>query len=377
MQLSKMLRLLLLLLILPTLPTIVVAQEERLLSGVTSQLHSFNVDRIGPSLVHPWSIAFLPNQEILISERGGTLYRYHNGTRRRVSGLPDINRIGQGGLLDVEPHPQFVKTNLIFFSFSERNKNRYRTAVARARLVGYTLEDLKIIFRANPLLGGGLHFGSRISFLADGTMLVTLGDRGDRNQAQDLTNSYGAVVRITTDGNVPSDNPFAGHKRWRHEIYSFGHRNPQGLAIDSRGAIYLHEHGPRGGDEINLIEPGKNYGWPRVTFGREYATRAKIGIGTSAPGYVSPLLQWTPSIAPSGMMIYSGKRFPKWQGHLFVGTLVGKYIARVELDSARAVEQEQLLNKEFGRIRDIKEDPNGNIWFITDERRGGLYKISP
>ena len=352
--------------------------EQRIFNAVSSQLHSFNVDKVGPTLTHPWSIAFLPRGDMLISERNGILYRYHNQERRQVTGLPPIGAFGQGGLLDFEPHPNFVRNNLIFFSFAEKRSDGYGTSVASAKLNDNTLRELRIIFRAQPSSFSRLHFGSRISFLADGTLLVSLGDRGARHEAQDLTNHYGTLIRINIDGSIPQDNPFVNRKRLRPEIYSYGHRNIQGLAVETAtGNIYLHEHGPRGGDEINLVKIGGNYGWPRVTYGKEYATNAKIGFGSSAPGYVDPLLQWTPSIAPSGLMIYSGKRFPQWQGHLFVGALAGKYIARVEPISGGARERERLLERELGRIRDIKEDQDGNIWFITDERRGGLYKISP
>ena len=352
--------------------------EQRILSAVASQLHSFNVDRVGPALTHPWSVAFLSRGDTLITERNGALYRYRNQERRQVTGLPAISAFGQGGLLDIEPHPNFSRNNLIFFSFAEKRSKGYGTSVARAKLVGNTLEELRIIFRAQPPSFSKLHFGSRISFLADGTLLISLGDRGARQEAQNLTNHYGTLIRINIDGSVPQDNPFVNRSALRSEIYSYGHRNIQGLAVEpATENIYLHEHGPRGGDEINLVMMGRNYGWPRVTYGKEYATNAKIGFGNSAPGYIDPLLQWTPSIAPSGLMIYSGKRFPKWQGHLFVGALAGKYIARVELIRGKAREREQLLKRELGRIRDIKEDQDGNIWFITDERRGGLYKISP
>ncbi len=351
--------------------------SQRTLSTVTSQLHSFNVDRIGPTLTHPWSIAFLPGGDMLISERGGTLYRYHNQERHQVTGLPAIRAFGQGGLLDFEPHPNFARNNLILFSFTEKRSEGYGTSVARAKLVGNALEELRIIFRAQPSSFSKLHFGSRISFLADGTLLVSLGDRGTRHEAQNLTNHNGTLVRININGSAPINNPFVNRSALRSEIYSYGHRNIQGLAVEPGSEnIYLHEHGPRGGDEINLVVKGRNYGWPRVTYGKEYATNAKIGIGNSAPGYIDPLLQWTPSIAPSGLMIYSGRRFPRWRGHLFVGALAGRYIARVELSQGRALERERLLEKELGRIRDIKEDQDGNIWFITDERRGSLYKIS-
>ena len=347
------------------------------MNASTSELHTFNVDRVGPPLTHPWSVAFLPNGEILVGERGGSLYRYSNAARRCVKGLPSVSAIGQGGLMDIEPHPDFSSNKLIFFSFTAGTAGRYHTAVARARLVDYQLENLRVIFSANTVSSSRLHFGSRISFMSDGTLLVTLGERGNRHAAQDATTHDGTVIRIDTDGVAPRDNPFIDNPQVLNEIYSLGHRNPQGLAIGADGIIYLHEHGPRGGDEINRVIAGKNYGWPRVTFGREYANNAPIGIGSAAPGYESPLLHWTPSIAPSGMMIYSGKRFPRWQNHLFVGALAGKHIARVELSGAQVVHQERLLSNQFGRIRDIKEDPNGDIWFITDQSQGALYKISP
>lgn len=344
-----------------------------------SEEHRFRVERIVSGLHNPWSIAVLPDGDLLISERPGSLWRISNGTKTQIKGLPPIAAVGQGGLLDIELARDFRTSRQLFFSYSaEVGRSSYATTIAKANLRSDRLESVQTIFVANNPHASGIHFGSRISQLADGTLVFSIGDRGRRNDAQNTAVHAGSLLRIDTNGNPPADNPFIDDPRYAPELYSIGHRNIQGLAVAADGSLFAHEHGPMGGDEVNLIVRGGggNYGWPIITFGREYRTNKKIGRGVSAPGYEQPLLHWSPSIAPSGMMIYSGKRFPRWQGNIFVGALAGEHIVRLTYRGNGIMNTERLLTKSFGRIRDIKEDNDGDIYFITDSRRGAIYRIA-
>lgn len=339
--------------------------------------HRFQVEEVVGGLNHPWSVAILPDGDFLVSERRGRLWRISDGRKVEITGLPSVAAVGQGGLLDIELARDFAATGRVFFSYSARvERGAYSTAIARAVLRGDQLSGLRTIFVANNSHASGHHFGSRVLQLADGSLVFSIGDRGRRNDAQDGKIHAGSVLRIDANGNAPADNPFIGDGAYLPELYSIGHRNIQGMALASDGSLLAHEHGPQGGDEVNRIIGGRNYGWPRVTYGGEYRTGEKIGVGVSASGYEEPLLQWTPSIAPSGMLIYSGKHFPRWQGNIFAGALAGKHIARLTYDGNKIIDEEKLLDNAFGRIRDIKEDDDGNIYFITDERRGGLYRIT-
>jgi len=341
-----------------------------------SDEHRFRVERVQGNLHHPWSIAVLPDNTLLVSERRGRLWRVAEGERSEIGGLPAIANVGQGGLLDIEIARNFATSRELFFSYSrEMAVGSYTTAIGRATLRGNQLSNVTTLFSANNAHSSGIHFGSRISELPDGTLVFSMGDRGRRHDAQAGDLHAGSLLRIDRNGRPPADNPFIGNALFRPELYSIGHRNIQGLAIDAVGAIFAHEHGPRGGDELNRITKGRNYGWPEITYGREYRTNAKIGRGVSAPGYASPLRYWIPSIAPSGMMIYSGKQFPNWRGNIFIGALAAEHIARLVYNNGIIVHEEKLLTREFGRIRDIKEDNNGTIYFITDERNGALYRI--
>lgn len=345
-----------------------------------SEEHRFRVEMVAGGLRNPWSIAILPDNDFLISERGGRLWRIsaRTGEKAEVDGLPPVVAVGQGGLLDVEVSSDFLTTNLLFFSHSTKTSGGgYATAISRAVLRQNSLSDVRTIFVANNPHTSGIHFGSRIAEMADGTLLFSVGDRGRRDDAQNPALHAGSVLRIDKNGAPPADNPFVGQSGYAPEMYSTGHRNIQGLAIAYGTFVLAHEHGPMGGDEVNRIIGGKNYGWPHVTFGQEYRTRQKIGTGTSAAGYEAPLFQWTPSIAPSGMLIYSGKRFPRWSGNIFVGALAGQHVARLTYMSNTIIREEKLLEDDFGRIRDLKEDKNGIIYFITDARSGGLYRITP
>ena len=350
-----------------------------LIESITSEEHDFRVIEVQSGLRNPWSIAFLPDDSVLVSERAGKLYRLANGSAKpiEITGVPAVYAAGQGGLLDIEPHPDFATNQQLFFSFAEGNASANRTAVARGRLDGTRLRDVEVIFRMNRPGQSKMHFGSRLLFLPDDTLLVTLGERGEMQRAQDPHDHAGSVVRIDTDGNVPSDNPFYGSTRAAAEIYTYGHRNPQGLALQpNSGLVWLNEHGPRGGDEVNILAPGLNYGWPRITYGRDYSG-GEIGIGSAAAGLEQPSIYWTPSIAPSGMTFYSGQRFGKWKDNIFVGVLKGKHLRRLVVQGRTIVHQEELLRDRVGRIRDVKEGPRGNLWVLTDKRNGAILRLEP
>ena len=355
-------------------PTIIVNRMD-------SELESFRIVRVASGINHPWSIAFLPDSTALISERSGGLLRLdlHSGKLQNLSGAPRVTAIGQGGLLDIEPHPRFLDNRLIYLSYVTGRSGAYTTGIVRGRLTDSGLTDLEVIFTMNRPSGGRVHFGSRLMFGNDGMLYATLGDRGERHRAQDPNDHAGTIIRLRDDGTIPLDNPFAnGESSAAPEVYSFGHRNPQGLAVHPMtGRLWAHEHGPQGGDEINVIDAGFNYGWPVITFGTEYRTGAAIGIGTDAPGMVQPVLHWTPSIAPSGMTFYTGNSFPAWRGHLFAGALAGRHLRRVEFDGERAVAEEILLEDLVGRIRDVKQGPNGMLWVLEDARRGSIYRLEP
>lgn len=325
----------------------------------------------------PWAIAFLPGGGFLITERGGKLLLIEGNRRRTMDGVPHVRASGQGGLLDVVLDPSFASNKVVYLSYSEAvGAFSARTAVARAVLdqKTATLRDVQVIFRQEPSRSGGRHFGSRIVPDGKGNLFVTTGDRGDAQMAQDKSGLIGKVVRIKPTGGAADANPFAGSGA-RAEIWSLGHRNPQGAALDAEGRLWTVSHGARGGDEINLVRPGLNYGWPVISYGRHYSG-GKIGRGTRAPGMEQPVWYWDPSIAPSGMMIYSGRLWPAWKGHVFVGSLKFGLISRLERKGARILREEQLLKGIFGRIRDVREGPDGAIWFLS-EWDGALYRMRP
>ena len=345
-----------------------------------SERERFRVVTLVRGLEHPWSLAFLPDGDMLVSERPGRLLRIDARTldKHPVTGLPSIAAVGQGGLLDVVPHPDFASNRLVYFSFAASGDGGEGTEVARARLEDDRLVDVEVIFRALPKSGGGRHFGSRLLFTPDGRLLITLGERGDRPRAQDLGDHAGSIIRINDDGSVPADNPFVDVAGARPEIFTYGNRNVQGIALDPEsGRIWEHEHGPQGGDEVNLIEAGRNYGWPVITYGRNYVIGTKIGEGTHKEGMEQPRHQWTPSIAPSGMTFYTGDAFPAWRGNLFVGALKYRLVARLELDGDDVVREERLIEDVLGRIRDVRTGPDGYIYLLTDDDDGVLARLEP
>jgi glucose/arabinose dehydrogenase len=345
-----------------------------------SEEHDFRLVKVADGLDHPWCVAFLPDGRMLVTERPGRLRVVRDGRLQPepVAGVPAVFASGQGGLLDVALHPRFAENGLIYLSYAERGDGGASTALARAKLAGNRLEDLRVLFREEPKTGGGLHFGGRIVFDRAGFLYLTLGERGDKDRAQRSDNHHGSVIRLHDDGRVPADNPFVGKPGWRPEKFDLGHRNQQGAALHPQtGALWTHEHGPQGGDEINVIRAGANYGWPVITYGVNYGIGTKIGEGTHKEGMAQPLYYWVPSIAPSGMAFYTGDKFPKWKGDLFVGSLKFELLVRLKLDGEKVVGEERLIKGAIGRIRDVRMGPDGLLYLLTDESDGVLARLEP
>ena len=339
---------------------------------------NYRVEKVVEGLEHPWSVAFLPDGELLISERPGRLRRVVGGTliAEPITGLPAIAAGGQGGLLDIALHPEFSRNRWVYLSYAAACDNGDRTtAVGRGQYRDGKMQDFAPIFVTLACSDTGQHFAGRMLFDNAGYLYLTIGDRGYRDRAQDGRDHAGTVLRLHDDGRTPEDNPFAGNNDFDDAIWSYGHRNPQGIALHPDGKqIWLHEHGPRGGDEINQVLPGKNYGWPLVTYGREYYG-PKIGT-TEMDGMEPPLKHWTPSIAPSGMAFYQGAAFPQWQGDLFVGALAGQHLVRVRFDGRKEVAEEKLL-EDMARIRDVRVGPDGFLYLLTDAPDGVLLRLKP
>jgi glucose/arabinose dehydrogenase len=336
---------------------------------------------VAEGLEHPWGIAFLPDGRALVTERPGRLriVAMDGKVGEPLAGVPAVHAVNQGGLLDVALDPDFGANRLVYLSFAEPREGASGTAVARGRLTEVGLADVEVIFRQQPTVKGGHHFGSRLVFARDGRLFVTLGDRfSERTRAQTLDSHLGKVVRIERDGKVPADNPFAGRAGALPEIWSYGHRNVQGAALHPKtGELWTHEHGPRGGDELNRTLAGRNYGWPTVSYGIEYSG-GKISDSPTAPGIEPPVHHWVPSIATSGLVFYTGDRFPKWRGSAFVGGLASKQVARLEMDGDRVVSEERLLEDVVReRVRDVEQGPDGLIYLLTDEKKGRLLRIEP
>ena len=339
----------------------------------------FRIVTLAEGLEHPWGMAFLPDDRILITERPGRLRLYADGKLHPepIAGLPPIAAHGQGGLLDVAPHPDFAENGLVYLSFAMRDADGVGTSVGRARLEGHRLVDGRKLFDLMPRSNARQHFGSRLVFDGQGHLYITLGDRGERDRAQDLGDHAGSVIRITDDGFVPPDNPFVGRDGAHPEIFSYGHRNLQGAALHPEtGELWTHEHGPQGGDELNVVRSGRNYGWPVITYGKEYVTGFDIGE-THRQGMEQPLHYWVPSIAPSGMAFYTGDKFPHWRGNLFVGSLKFRLLVRLELDGEKVVHEERLLQDVLGRIRDVRTGPDGYLYLLTDASDGKLVRLEP
>jgi aldose sugar dehydrogenase len=345
-----------------------------------SEKHAFRVVELVRGLEQPWSLAFLPDGRMLVTEKVGRLRVVKDGRLdpRSIEGLPEVEVHGQGGLMDVALHPRFPENGLVYLSYAERGEGGVGTAVARGRLAGHRLEDVQVIFRQQPKGSTGRHFGSRLVFDREGHLNLTLGDRGEMERAQKPDDHAGSVIRIHDDGGVPGDNPFVGKPGWKWEKYTLGNRNMQGAALHPQtGRLWTHEHGPQGGDEVNVIKPGANYGWPVITYGVNYGIGTKIGEGTAKPGMEQPVHKWVPSIAPSGMAFYTGDKFPRWRGSLFVGALRAELLVRLELDGEKVVREERLLRRELGRIRDVRQGPDGYLYLLTDESRAVLARLEP
>jgi aldose sugar dehydrogenase len=360
-------------------PACATAQDSPPLPAYASdQRHGYRVVTVAEGLENPWGLAFLPDGGMLVTERPGRLRLIRDGVLQPepVAGVPEVFARGQGGLLDVALHPDFASNRLVYLSYSKPGPQGATTAVSRGRLEGNRLADVQEIFEAKAWAEAGQHFGSRLVFDRDGYLFVTIGDRGDRTdlgprqKAQDRSNHAGTTLRLHDDGRVPADNPFVGQAGVLPEIYTYGNRSPQGLVLHpTTGELWQTEHGPRGGDEINLIRAGRNYGWPVVTYGINYNTTS-ITDQREAPGMEPPLLQWTPSPGVAGITIYQGSAFPRWQGDVFVAALVGQHVTRVTFEGTRPVRQEKLVADLGHRFRDVRTGPDGFLYLLADSRSG-------
>ncbi len=352
------------------------------LLGPLAQSQELKPVTVASGLQNPWGLAFLPDGRMLVTERAGRLRIVQADGRlsETLPGLPRVDVGGQGGLLDVAVDPKFSENALIYWSYSEPadgGEGGNGTAVARGRLEGSRVTGVQVIFRQSPKVNSSNHFGSRLAFARDGRLFITLGDRfSRRDDAQTLDNHLGKVVRIEPDGRVPADNPFVGRSGALPELWSYGHRNVQGAAIHPQtGELWAHEHGPQGGDELNLVAAGRNHGWPAITHGREYGTGFKIGEGTARADIAAPLTYWVPSIAPSGMAFLTSERYPGWKGNLFIGALRGEALVRLELDGRKVVAEHRLLKSLGERIRDVRQGPDGWLYLLTDSRNGRLIRL--
>ena len=341
------------------------------------------VETVAGGLVNPWALAFLPDGRMLVTERPGRMRIVTRDGKLSppIDGVPQVAASGQGGLHDVVLDRTFAQNQMIYFCFAEPAGGGARTAMARAKLVDGAaprLDDVKVIFRQEGPLSNGYHFGCRIVQMPDNNLFLTLGEHAAfPREAQNLENHLGKIVRIRPDGTVPPDNPFVAKPGAKPEIWSYGHRNSQGAAINpATGKFWEHEHGPRGGDEINIPEAGKNYGWPVIGFGIDYSG-AKIHESTAKPGMEQPIKYWVPSIAPSGMAFYSGKLMPAWRGNLFVGALAGQMLVRLEVNGDKVGNEERLLGGLGERIRDVREGPDGALYLVTDNRSGRILRVAP
>jgi aldose sugar dehydrogenase len=367
---------------------------------VRSEEVSFRIVKVAGNLRHPWAVGWLPDGRLLVTERPGSIKLIDEGTVTELNNLPPIHYEedqrtapqggSQAGLLDLVVHPDYENNGWIYFTYSSPGDDDgvhgsdegTGTALARARINdgGTELCDLEVLYTMVPRTEPGRHYGSRILFPGDGTVLFSIGDRGLRYPSQDLTNPAGSIIRIYEDGGAVEDNPFVGVPpgNLRPEIYSFGHRNNQGMAqCPNTGDIYATEHGPYGGDLLHRIEKGNNYGWPQVSFGVEYSTREKIGIGKEAPGVTPPVYVWEEAIAPSGLAFYTGDKFKAWDGNLFAGSLLKEELYRLVLENGEVVHTEILFSEKIGRIRDVREGPDGFIYVATDEGNGGIFRLEP
>jgi len=346
-----------------------------------TEKHAVRVVPVAKGLEHPWGLAFLPDGRLIVTERPGRVRIVSkDGTLSPpLAGVPRVYARGQGGLLDVTLHPDFARNSLVYLTYAEPGEGGQGTAAAVARLSadGARLDDLKVIFRQMPRSDASLHFGSRIVFARDGRVFITLGDRGQMELAQDVSVHRGQVIRVEADGRVPADNPFIGKTGTRPEIWSYGHRNVQGAAIHPvTGKLWTVEHGPGGGDEVNIPLPGRNYGWPIIGIGKHYSG-APIGIGTHKEGMEQPVYNWAPAIAPAGMDFYTGDKFPAWRGNLLIALLRTQALVRLELDGEKVVREERMLRGLNQRLRHVRQGQDGYIYLLTDESDGRVLRLEP
>lgn len=343
-----------------------------------TEYHQIRLSKVVGDLEHPWAVAFLPDGGYLVTERPGRLNRISaDGTRTRIHALPEVAVAGQGGLLDVVLHPDYADNGWIYLTYSSGDGSATTTKVARARIDADRLVDLQELFSQDRRSQPGRHYGSRIAWRADGTMLVSIGDRGaEPPRAQDPADHAGTVLRLNADGSIPDDNPLLGRDDVLPEVFSYGHRNIQGMVVDpATDKIWATEHGPRGGDELNLVVAGSNYGWPSAGRGRDYRTEEQYGEARSLPDMVDPVYEFLPTLAPSGLALLTTDAFPRWQGNLLAGGLRSQRIRRLVIENDTVVHEEELINGEVGRIRDVREGPDGAIYVLTDHEDGGLYRI--
>lgn len=374
------------------LPCLAISLVMSVVSGAVAQAQmepqaevskEYRVTVFAADLERPWGMAFLPDGQLLVTEKDGRLniLSKDGKSRQLVQGVPNVRTDGQAGLLDVAIDLDFANTGFVYLSYAEEDTidtDLAGTAVARAKLVEDTLQDVQVIWRQQPKVAGDNHWGSRLVLVAPDLLFITTGDRYSyRDQAQDLSTHFGKTIRIHTDGRIPKDNPFVKRKGALPDIWSYGHRNMQGAALSPKaGNLWTTEHGARGGDELNIDRAGANYGWPVITWGRDYSG-LKIGEGTSKRGMAQPVIYWTPSIAPSGLMFYTGQAFPQWHGIVFVGSLKFGYLNRLTLEGNKVVQQTKMLEDIGDRVRDVEQGPDGLIYVATDEAYGRILRIEP
>jgi glucose/arabinose dehydrogenase len=350
---------------------------------VQSDKHAFRVVTLVRGLQNPWSMAFLPDGRMLVTEREGRLRIVSKDFKldpKPVEGLPEIVATGQGGLFDVAIHPQYAQNGWIYWAYNAPGPGGWGTTLARGKLISdannYRMTEVQLLFSMEPKTRSGQHFGGRIVFDGKGIVYLTLGDRGDKPRAQKLDDHAGSVIRLHDDGRVPADNPFVNRAGAKPEKFTLGNRNMQGAALHPQtGELWTHEHGPQGGDEINVMRAGRNYGWPVISYGVNYGIGTKIGEGNAKPGMEQPLHYWVPSIAPSGMAFYTGDKFPNWKGNLLVGALRDEMLVRLELNGEKIVREERLLKGQIGRIRDVRVGSDGFVYLLTDERDGVVLRL--
>ncbi|RFA30419.1 hypothetical protein CAI21_04905 [Alkalilimnicola ehrlichii] len=349
--------------------------------AVAAENPSYQVELVSEGFEHPWALTFLNEREALVTERPGRLSRVDvtTGERQTIEGIPEVAVVNQGGLLDVALHPDFEETRWVYLSYAGAGEGGYATHVGRGRLDGNYLEDFEVIHVATPFTGGGQHFGSRLVFDAEGYLFVTVGDRGDRDRSQQLGNHQGTTLRLHEDGRIPADNPFVDREDAKPAIYSYGHRNAQGMTLHPEtGVLWQHEHGPRGGDEVNLPRAGENYGWPVTSYGREYSDGSPIGPDPhERDDMVAPVYHWHDSYAPSGMTFYTGDAFPEWRNDLFIGSLARRHLTRLSVDGEAITGEETLLADRRWRIRDVRTGPDGYLYLLVDSNDAPLVRLRP